>query len=432
MFRALNAPNYRLYFSGQGISLTGSWMQVVAMSWLVYRLTGSAFLLGFVGFSSQFPSFVLGPLAGVMIDRWNKHRTLVTTQTLFMIQAFVMASLVLSGRIEVWHIIVLSVCLGMVNAIDMPLRQSFIVILVGDKNNLGNAIALNSMMFNGARLVGPAIAGIIVAKAGEGICFLINAVSYLAVIAALLAMKHIPKEPGAGRSHVWSDLKEGFGYAFRFVPIRSILSLIALISMMGMSFHVLMPVFAREVLGGDARTLGFLMSAIGVGALFGAVILASRKSALGLEKIIAAAALIFSMGLVLLSFSRTLLLSLGLIAVAGFGMMAYMVSSNTLLQTLVDDNKRGRIMSLYTTAFMGMTPIGSLISGSLAHAIGAPHTVLIGGLICISGSLFFIRKLPEFRKTAEPVFIEKGLIPPVAEGIQSATELTAHAEQCVE
>lgn len=429
IFRALRYPNYRLYFMGQGISLIGTWMQSVAMGWLVYRMTRSAFLLGVVGFASQIPSFFLGLFAGVLADRWNRLQMLIVIQTLFMVQAFVLAFLVLSETITVWQLVVLSAVVGFVNAFDIPTRQSFVIQMVGNKRDLGNAIALNSMMFNGARLIGPSIAGLVVAVAGEGVCFLLNAVSFLAVIASLFAMKNIPRQPAIKKSHVLRDLQKGISYAFGFVPIRSILLLIAIVSLMGMSYAVLMPVFAKEILHGGPHTLGFLMGATGVGALAGAFYLASRKSAVGLERIIPLAAGIFGIGLTALSRSMSFPLSLVLMAIIGFGMMANMVSCNTLVQTLVDDDKRGRVMSLYAVAFMGMAPFGSLLAGSLASRIGAQNSVLIGGIACIAGALLFVRKLPEIRKIIRPIFLQKGVSEEVRSSMGTASELTVPPEQ---
>ncbi len=429
IFRALKYRNYRLYFIGQGVSLIGSWMQAVAMSWLVYRMTRSAFLLGFVGFTSQIPSFFIGPFAGVLADRWNKHRMLVVTQTLLMIQALILALLVTFQTVEVWHIMVLSIFLGLINAVDMPTRQSFVIQMVEKRSELGNAIALNSMMFNGARLVGPSVAGLVVAAAGEGVCFMINAVSFMAVIGALFAMRLPRPRRRKTESHVLSDLREGIRYTFGSLPIRSVILLIALISLMGSSFQVLMPVFAKEIFHGGAHTLGFLVAAVGVGAFAGAFFLASRKSVQGLEKFIPMAASVFAAGLIAVSRSRSLIVSLVLMVIIGFGMMLNMVSSNTLIQTVVEDDKRGRVMSLYTMAFVGMTPIGSLISGTLASTIGTPNTVLIGGLSCLTGALVFARQIPRLKKAIHPIFVKKGILPPVAAGIQTASELTAPPEQ---
>ena len=428
IFRALRYSNYRLYFIGQGISLVGSWMQAVAMSWLVYRITNSVFLLGVTGFAGQIPSFFLSPVAGVWVDRSDRRRMLIGVQTLFMLQAFVLAFLVLFRAVTAWQIILLSALAGIVNAFDLPARQSFVIQMVEDKADLGNAIALNSMMFNGARLIGPSIAGLVVAAAGEGICFLLNAVSFLAVIASLFLMKNIPRQPGSKKTEVLGELRAGFAYAFGFVPIRSVLMLIALISLMGMSYAVLMPVFAKEILRGGPHTLGFLMGATGVGALGGAFFLASRKSAAGIERIIPAAVCVFGIGLIAMSQSRSVPLSLLLMTVVGFGMMTHMVSCNTLIQTLVEDDKRGRVMSLYGMAFMGMTPFGSLLAGSLASRIGAPNAALIGGVCCIAGAAAFMRKLPDIGRIIHPIFVRKGILPEVSSGMEAASELTAPPE----
>ena len=408
--------------------MVGSWMQAVAMSWLVYRITNSVFLLGVTGFAGQIPSFFLSPVAGVWVDRSDRHRMLIAVQSLFMVQAFILAFIVLFHTVTVWQIILLSAVAGFINAFDLPTRQSFVIQMVEEKADLGNAIALNSMMFNGARLIGPSVAGLVVAAAGEGVCFLINAVSFLAVIASLLAMKNIPQPPAAKRSQVLTELRNGFAYAFGFVPIRSVLMLIALVSLMGMSYTVLMPVFAKEILHGGPHTLGFLMGAIGVGALGGAFFLASRKSAAGIERIIPAAAGVFGVGLMAMSQSRSFPLSLLLMTVVGFGMMTNMVSCNTLIQTLVEDDKRGRVMSLYGMAFMGMTPFGSLLAGSLASRIGAPNAALIGGACCIAGAAAFLRKLPDIRRIIHPIFVQKGILPEVSSGMEAASELTAPPE----
>jgi len=394
ILRSLHYRNYRLFFGGQGISLIGTWIQNIAMSWLVYSLTNSALLLGIVGFAGQIPTFLLTPFAGVLVDRWNRHRILVVTQTLAMLQAFILALLVLTGNVTVWHIIPLSVFLGLVNAFDIPARQTFVVEIIENRKDLGNAIALNSSMFNGARLLGPSIAGVLIATVGEGICFLLNGISYLAVIAALLAMRVTPKKVEIKKSHILHGLKEGFFYASGFAPIRYILLLLSLISLVGMPYAVLMPIFAKEILHGGAHTLGFLVGFSGTGALVGAVFLASRKSAGGLVKNIPLATGIFGVGLIVFSQSRVLWLSLLLMLITGFGMMVQMASSNTLIQTVVDDDKRGRVMSFYTMAFMGMAPFGSLLAGGLASKIGAPNTLLIGGIATILGAIVFAVRLP--------------------------------------
>ena len=422
IIRALRYRNYRLFFGGQSISLIGTWMQRIALAWLVYRLTNSAFLLGLVGFSGQIPTFLFASFAGVLVDRWNRHRMLVVTQVLSMVQALTLSLLVLTGTVRVWHIVVLSLILGIVNAFDIPARQSFVVEMVEGKEDLGNAIALNSSMVNAARLLGPSMAGILIAAVGEGICFLINGLSYLAVVVALLAMRTRPRNSKQRSSWIRQDLRDGFMYAFGFAPIRAILFLLGLVSLMGMPYVVLMPVFAKDVLHGGPHALGFLMGASGVGALVGALYLASRKSVLGLGRLIPVTASVFGAGLVAFSLSHVLVLSLVLMLVVGFGQMVQMASSNTILQTIVEDDKRGRVMSFYTMAFMGMAPFGSLLAGTLASKIGAPNTLMIGGIACLFGSVFFANKLQSMRKMVRPIYEKMGIIPEIASGIQSATE----------
>jgi len=410
IFRALEHRNYRLFFGGQGISLIGTWMQLIAVSWLVFRLTHSAFFLGVVGFTSRIPTFIFTPFAGVLVDRWNRHRLLVATQILAMIQAFALAFLVLTGTIQIWHVIVLSLFLGLINAVDIPVRQALVVDLIERREDLGNAIALNSSMMNGARLVGPSIAGVLIAMVGEGMCFLLNGASFIAVIAALLAMRMKPKEKRARETGLWRGLKDGFTYVFGFAPIRSVLLLLALVSLMGMPYTILMPIFAGKILHGGPQTLGFLLAAVGIGALAGAIFLASRESVLGLGRIIVIASSIFGIGLIGFSLSRVFVISLLLMVPTGFGMMVQMTSSNTILQTIVEDDKRGRVMSFYAMAFMGMVPFGSLLAGSLANNIGAPLTVMIGGISCILGSVLFARKLPALRVMVRPIYVQKGII----------------------
>lgn len=428
IFRALEYRNYRLFFIGQGISLIGTWMQQIAMSWLVYRLTGSALILGIVGFSSQIPAFFLSPFAGVLADRWNRHSILLVTQTLAMIQAFILAYLVLTHTIAVWHIIVTGIFLGAVNSLDIPARQSFVIDMVEKKETLGNAIALNSMMFNMARLVGPSIAGILIALTGEGMCFLINGVSFFAVIWCLLAMKLKPRKQKTQYKNVLHGLREGFNYTFGFIPIRFILVLLGILSLMGTSYVVLMPVFAKEVLGGGPKTLGFLMTAVGAGALIGTLYLASRKGMLKLGPIIPIASAIFSAGMIVLSFSRTLWVSLLTLIIIGFGLMVQMAASNTVLQTIVDDDKRGRVMSFYSMAFMGMTPLGSLIAGYLANNIGTPVTLMISGSCCALASLFFAAKIPLLKSMVHPIYERIRVAPEVAKGMNAAAELAVPPE----
>jgi MFS family permease len=427
-FRALRHRNFRLFLGGQIVSLVGTWMQQVALGWLVYRLTRSAFLLGLVGFAGQIPSLFVSPFAGVWADRWNRHRMIVATQALSMLQALVLAALVLSGVVRVWHVLALSLFLGLVNAFDVPARQSFLVEMVGGRQDLANAIALNSSTFNAARLVGPAVAGAMIAAFGEGVVFLVNGLSYVAVIAALLAMRVPPRPPLAGAAApAWQDLQEGVAYVRRSGPIRAILLLVSLVSLAGASYSVLMPVFAVDVLKGDAHTLGFLMGSIGVGALCGALLLAARRTVRGLGRYIVAAVAVFGASLAGFSLSRSLPLSLLLVGLAGFGLMVQMAASNTILQTIVHDDKRGRVMSFYAAAFMGTMPVGSLLAGGLAGVIGAPRTLQLGGAACLLGALAFSRALPGIRVQIRPIYIRLGILPEVATGLQTATEPAAAA-----
>jgi MFS family permease len=422
--RALRHPNYRLFFFGQGISLIGTWLTRVAMSWLVYRLTGSALLLGTVGFASQLPTLLLAPIAGVLVDRWSRHRVLVITQALAMVQSAMLAGLALTGTIAVWHVLVLGAFQGLINGFDTPARQAFVVEMVEAREDLANAIALNSSMVNVARLLGPSIAGVLIAAVGEGWCFAIDAMSYLAVIASLLAMRLRPRERPLSHARIWADLLEGFRYAAASVPIRSILLLLALVSLTGTPYTVLMPIFASRVLGGGPHTLGLLMAAAGVGAVAGALWLASRRSVLGLGRTLASAGFLFGAGLIAFSFSRWLWLSLPLLTAIGGGMMVQMAASNTLLQTVVDEDKRGRVMSLFTMAFFGMAPFGSLAAGWLGDRIGAASTVRWGGVATLVGVALFARKLPELRRLVRPIYVRLGILPDIAEGLSQTAELS--------
>jgi MFS family permease len=408
--RAFSSRNYRLYFCGQCVSLIGTWMQHVAMSWLVYRLTGSGSLLGLVIAAGQISIFVLTPFTGVFIDRVNRRNLLITTQVLCAVQAALLAFLTLSGHIQVWHLVLLSLFLGTINAFDMPARHSFVIEMVDKKRDLGNAIALNSAMFNTARLVGPSIAGLLVGALGEGICFLLNAISFLAIIFTLLAMKIPKRKTEVEHLPVFQGLKEGYQYALGFRPILYILVLMALIGLMGMPYMVIMPVFARDILHGGPQTFGFLMGASGIGALIGSLYLASRKSVLGLAKLNAFAVFIFGTGIIVFSFSRSLPFSLCILLFTGVGMIMHMASSNTLLQTVVDEDKRGRIMSYMSLCTMGMAPFGSLLAGSLSDVIGAPNTLIINGIACIAGALFFYSRLPIIRKAIRPIYVKMGII----------------------
>jgi MFS family permease len=424
--RALRHRNYRLFFFGQGTSLIGTWMQRVALGWLVYRMTGSQWLLGLVGFSSQILTFVVTPFAGVIADRTNRRYLIIVTQATAMLLAFLLAALTLTGSLAVWHILVLSTCLGLVNSFDIPTRQSFVVEMLEAREDLPNAIALNSFMVNGARLIGPSVAGIMIAAIGgtssaaekgapvhafgEGVCFLVNGVSFIAVIASLLAMKVKHQERAPKGSPILQNLYEGLAYSLGFEPIRAILLQLALISLLTMPYGVLMPVFAKDILGGGPKALGFLTAAAGVGAIMGAVTLAYRESARGLGKVIAMAAMLLGTALIAFAFSRSIWLSAALLAIVGFGSMIQMASCNTLIQTIVDDDKRGRVMSLYTMAFMGVAPFGSLLAGALAGGLGAPWTVAISGGSSIMAAAIFASRLRRLGRLAHPVYVRKGLV----------------------
>jgi len=422
-FRALRHRNFRLFLSGQIVSVTGTWMQRVALGWLVYRLTGSPFLLGVMGFAELIPNLVLAPIAGVWVDRLDRRRLVITTQVLAMVQALSLAALVLAGSTRIWPLVVLSVFLGVVNAFDVPSRQSFLVQMVGGRDDLANAIALNSSAFNTARLVGPSVAGALIPLLGEGGVFLLNGLSYVAVVTALVAIRVPPRPPApAAPGTPWRDLTEGLSYVARFAPIRTLLLLVGLVGLAGLPYRTLMPVFARDILEGDARTLGLLMGAMGLGALTGALFLAARRGVRGLGRIIVIAVVLFGGALVAFSFSRHVVVSLALMAVAGFGMMVHTASSNTILQTVVDDDKRGRVMSFYAAALMGTAPVGSLIAGTLAHFIGAPLTLMAGGGVCVLGAVAFARALPALRAEIRPIYARLGIIPELAAGLQSAAE----------
>jgi MFS family permease len=396
LFRAFHHRNYRLFFFGQSISLIGTWMQMVAQSWLVYRLTGSAALLGVLGFCGQIPVFLFASIGGAFADRHNRHRILIFTQAASMVLAFALAALTLTGTIREWHLFVLASMLGLVNALDFPVRQSFVVDMVG-KEDLGNAIALNSSIFNSARIIGPAVAGILVGWIGEGWCFFANAASYIAVIAGLLCMRAIPRgEPRRGTA--WRSIVEGYRFVAHTRPIRVLMIQLGFISLLGMPYAILMPIFADRILRGGPKGFGFLVGSAGIGALIGAVRMAMRKGTDGLGRSIAITTASFGVSLILFSFSRTFWLSAALLVPVGFSMMTAMASSNTLVQTIVPDRLRGRVMAVHSMMFMGMAPFGSLYAGALAQRIGAPLTVAIGGVACIVIGCVFWRQLPRFKE----------------------------------
>jgi MFS family permease len=397
MLRAFRSRNYRLYFTGQGISLIGTWMQTVALSWLVYRLTQSAFLLGVVGFINQTPLMILTPLSGVLADRWNRYRMMVFIQSALLVFAAILAILALTHWISLWHIIVLGLCFGTATALDAPTRHSFVVQLVENRQDLGNAIALNSAMFNSARLIGPALAGLLISWTGEGICFLFNSLSFLAVIAALLAMK-IPAQTltASPREGILQELTEGFLYTFRSEPIRLILLHFAFVALMGMSFTVLLPILANDILKGGSRGLGFLMGAMGIGALLSSILMASRRDTDGLWKSAGWSSTIFGLGLLALSLSRSFILSLLMMVITGFGMINIMISSNTFLQTNIEDSKRARVMAFYLMAYFGTVPFGNLVTGTVATIIGVPNTIMAAGIFSLVGSWVFLLKFRSY------------------------------------
>jgi len=404
MFRALGARNYRLFSMAQCVSLIGTWTQYAALGWLAYRLTGSTVLLGAVAFSNQIPTLFLGPLTGIAADRFDRKRLLFFTQGLSMVQALVLAVLVLTGTIAAWHIIVLSVFIGALNALDNPVRQAFVVEMVEKKEDLADAIPLNSALVNGARIIGPSVAGILICTVGEGACFLLNAVSYLAVLAALQAINVAGKQKIRKNGPLWNEFREEIEYVFNFKPIFGILALICVFSVAGAPYAVLMPAYVKDVLHGGGHTFGFLISAEGIGALCATLYLASRKSADGLIKLIPAAAAACAMCTAAFALSGRFMLCLFFLFIVGFSMTCHIASSNTIIQTIVDEDKRGRVMSLYTMSFMALMPFGSLLAGSLAGHIGIEETLVFGAVLCLAGASIFAVKLPGFCEFLRPVF----------------------------
>ena len=417
IWRALRHRNYRLFFTGQSISLIGTWMTRIATSWLVYQLTKSPLLLGIVAFAGQIPTFLFAPIAGVWVDRLDRRRVLVVTQILAMLQSLALAALTLTGHINIPEIIGLGAFQGLINAFDMPGRQAFLVQMVEDKADLGNAIALNSSMVNMARLLGPSLAGVVIALFGPGYCFLIDGLSYLPVIASLLMMRLKPWLFPHGAASMFQQLKEGWSYVANSTPIRTIFLLFAVISLMGWPFTVLMPVFALKILNGGPHTYGFLMGAVGVGALISAYSLAVRSSVRGLTKMIPISSSLFGAGLIVFGLSRNFWLSLIVLAFCGFGMMQQMAASMTIVQTIVEESKRGRVMSYSTVALVGMAPFGGLLAGTLANAIGAPRTVMVSGACCLLGAFWFLTQITEVRKVMRPIYVNLGIVTPEVDAV---------------
>ena len=429
MLRALAYRNYRLFFGGQIVSLVGTWLSMVASSWLVYRLSRAegypaAMMLGLVGFATHFPVFLLTPVAGVWIDRWNRHRILLATQSLAMLQSFVLAALTLSGLITIWQVVVLSVVQGLINALDVPARQSFVVEMVENRADLGNAIALNSSMVHAARLVGPALAGYLIYRVGEGYCFLIDGFSYLSVLVAL-AMMRLTYQPREGTlARPLESFLEGLRYAFGFPPMRVLLTMVAFTSLAAMSQTTLMPIFAGSILGGGERTLGWLLGASGLGALAGSLYLAARRTVLGLGRVIAVSCALLGATLIVFSMSRSFVFSLVLLVVAGFAFVAQMAAANTVMQTLVDDDKRGRVMALFSMAFLGIAPFGSLLAGGIATVAGAPLSLAIAGAVLLLVAARFAWVLPKLRPFIRPIYRAKGILPEIAAGLEETESVT--------
>jgi MFS family permease len=429
LLRSLAHRNYRLYFAGQAVSLIGTWMQQVAISWVVFQMTQSSFQLSTVLFANQIPALFLSPAAGALVDRCNRRRVLLLTQTLAMVQAFLLALLTWTGRIDVWHFFILSLFLGVVNTFDMTTRQAFLSEMVSCRADLGNAIALNSLLVNGARLIGPTLAGILLAQTSAPVCFLLNGLSYLAVLLALRAMRLESPLRKRSSAPLWQGLQEGFRYVSGFAPIRTLLLLLALASMTGASYTVLLPEITVRRLGGDAGILAFLMAASGLGAMAGALFLASRKSVLGLGRWILLALTLLGLGLLSLAGVADFRLALLVLFTIGFGMMVEMASSNTLLQTIADEDKRGRVMSFYTMAFLGMAPLGSLLTGALTAWLGVPITCCINGLLCLTGAVLFGLRLSRFRALVQPIYVRLKILPPLTTGIATASELETVAKE---
>jgi MFS family permease len=410
VLRALGSRNYRLFFGGQSVSLIGTWITRIATSWLVYRLTGSELLLGVVGFCGQIPTLILAPFAGVLVDRRDRHRILVVTQVASMLQSLALAILAFTGVITVTHILILQVVQGVINAFDTPARQSFVVQMVEDRKHLPNAIALNSTMVNGSRIIGPSIGGVLIAAFGEGWCFMIDAISYLAVIWSLFAMRVERFDRERPKTRAIDEMRDGFRYVVGFPPIWSALLLLALVATMGMPYTILMPAIAATTLHGGPHTLGFLMTASGVGALAGAFYLASRSSVLGLGRVMVVATMTFGAALCCFALSHVLWLSLLILPFVGAGMMVELAATNTILQTIVEERLRGRVMAFYAMAFLGTAPIGSLIGGVVADRIGAAGTIMIGGVACILGGIWFATKLTSLQALVRPIYVERGII----------------------
>lgn len=409
MPRALRHRNFALFVGGQIFALIGYWLQQVALAWLVYRLTGSATLLGVLGFAANLPVLLLAPFAGLWSDRFNRHRMMLATQVFEMLQAITLTALAFSGAIEVWHIIALTAFLGMCVAVELPVRHAYLLELVGGKEDLANAVATTSLVANCGRLIGPVVAGVLISRYSEATCFFINALTYIAVLVSFAFIRVTPQQSAQKHPPVWQGLGEGFAYVWRTVPIRLLLLLLAATAITAAPYSTLMPAIVHDLFAGDAQTLGFLVGAAGMGAVAGTLLLSIRRHVRGLLRFILGAALAVGAALVALSFSRWLPLSILLMSAIGFSMLVITVSTNMILQTIVDDDKRGRVMSLYTAAFLGIAPLGALLAGVFADRIGATTTVMIGGLLCIVVAASIARKLPAIRAHIRPIYAKLGL-----------------------
>ena len=421
VFASLKSYNFRLYFGGQCISLIGTWMQQIAMSWLVFRLTGSVFLLATVTFMAQIPILVATPYMSVFVDRFDRRKLLMLTQSLSMLQALLMAVLTLTGLIQVWHIMILSLLIGLINALDNPTRQSFYPSLV-PRDKLSNAIALNSAVINGSRLIGPAVGGVLIGLLGEGICFLLNGISYIAVIIALLMMRVMPQRGKGVKQKVWEDMRDGFQYVVGNIPIRTLLLLMSVISFFGLPLMTFIPAYVKTILHGGSEMLGLLLSCIGVGSFIAALYLAARKSVLGLGKVVMLSGVLLGIGLSVMSFVSIPWVAAVLCLPIGFSVIAAVASINTLLQTLSREDKRGRVMGYMAMAFTGMAPVGSIILGAFEEFVGLQVIILLSGICCFLASLIFEYYRPVVRKYARPIYIDKGIIKEIVVGIDSTEE----------
>lgn len=402
--RAFRHRNYRLFFCGQSLSIMGNWIQQIAMAWLVYRLTGSAWLLGVTGFAGQIAVFLFAPFGGLWADRFDRRKLLIVTQTTAMLLGLALGALAYTGAVAVWHVIGIATLFGFVLAFDAPIRSSFTLEMVPSRQDLPSAIALNGGMQNGGRMVGPAIGGLLLSTTTEAFCFLINGISKLALIAALVVMAVAPQPKISPTARVWESFKDGAAYAWNLRPVRMLLPIVALVSFTVTPYLTLMPIFAAEVFSGGADTLGFLIGAAGLGGIVGVLYLASRQSVRGLARWTAIAAALSGAAMIGFSYSRMFPVSLALMAVAGFGVIVTAMSVNMIIQTIVDDEKRGRVMSFFTMSFLGMHPLGSLAAGALASWIGAPHTLATGGLCSVVGAYALWRRLPLLRQHLRQIY----------------------------